>query len=90
MIDSSHRRLSIARQCQLVSISRSSFYYQTKGESELNLRLIRHIDEQFLEKPYWFSPSFTDTSEKADNEPGGVSWGAGESIARSSSSRRCS
>ena len=51
MIDPDHGRLSIARQCALVSISRSSFYYEGKGESPLNLDLMRLIDEQFLETP---------------------------------------
>ena len=55
MIDSAHGRLSIARQCSLVSISRSSFYYQGKGESPLNLNLMRRIDEQFLETPWYGS-----------------------------------
>ncbi len=40
MIDPGHGRLGIARQCSLVSISRSSFYYQGKGESPLNLNLM--------------------------------------------------
>ena len=44
MIDSSHAGVSIARQCELVSISRSVYYYQLAGESELNL--MRLIDEQ--------------------------------------------
>ncbi|MFQ5804802.1 MAG: IS3 family transposase [Candidatus Methylomirabilales bacterium] len=55
MIDLGHRRLSITRQCELVSISRSSFSYQGKGESELNVKLMRIIDEQFLETPYYGS-----------------------------------
>ena len=55
MIESDHSRLSIARQCELISISRSSFYYRGKGESELNLHLMRQIDEQFLETPYYGS-----------------------------------
>ena len=33
MIDPGHGGLSIARQCGLVSISRSSFYYEGKGEA---------------------------------------------------------
>ena len=37
MIDPNHPRLSIVRQCELVTISRSSFYYEGKGESPLNL-----------------------------------------------------
>ncbi len=55
MIDPGHGRLGIARQCSLVSISRSSFYYQGKGESLLNLNLMRLIDEQFLETPWYGS-----------------------------------
>jgi putative transposase len=53
MIDSDHPSLSIARQCQLVSISRSGFYYQPSGESELNLMLMRLIDEQHMRTPYY-------------------------------------
>jgi len=55
MIDPGHGRFSIARQCSLVSISRSSFYYEGKGESPLNLELMRLIDEQFLETPWYGS-----------------------------------
>ncbi len=55
MVDLHHPRLSIARHCSLVSISRSSFYYEGKGESRLNLALMRLIDEQFLETPWYGS-----------------------------------
>ncbi len=41
MVDPKHTRLGIARQCSLVSISRSSFYFQGKGESPLNVALMR-------------------------------------------------
>ena len=55
MIDSKNRRLSIARQCELLQIARSSYYYDAKGESALNLKLMRLIDEQFLETPFYGS-----------------------------------
>ena len=55
MIDPNHPRLSIVCQCELVMISRSSFYYEGKGETALNLELMRLIDEQFLETPYYGS-----------------------------------
>ena len=55
MVDLHHPRLSITRQCALVSVSRSSFYYEAKGESPLNLALMRLIDEQFLETPWYGS-----------------------------------
>ena len=50
-----HQGLSIARQCDLLGISRSSFYYEAKGEKPLNLKLMRMIDEQFLETPWYGS-----------------------------------
>ena len=53
MIESDHAVLSIARQCELISISRSGFYYQPTGESDLNLGLMRLIDEQHLKTPFY-------------------------------------
>ncbi len=55
MIDSGEPKLSLVRQCHLVSISRSSYYYEGSGESDLNLELMRRIDEQFLETPFYGS-----------------------------------
>ncbi len=51
MIEPEHPRLSIQRQCALVSISRSAFYYQPAGETPLNLALMRLIDEAFRRHP---------------------------------------
>ena len=47
--------LSLSRQCELVSISRSSLYYRPKGESEENQVLMRRIDEVFLKYPFYGS-----------------------------------
>ena len=55
MIEPEHPSLSVARQCELVSISRSSFYYQPMGETAENLALMRLIDAQFLETPWYGS-----------------------------------
>ena len=52
MIAPNHIWLSIVKQCSLMSVSRSSFYYQTKGESPFNLKLMRLIDEQWLKTPF--------------------------------------
>ena len=52
MIDPGHPRLSIVRQCELASISRSSFYREPTAETEATLQLMRLIDEQFLETPW--------------------------------------
>jgi len=55
MVDADHHGLSIARQCELLSIARSSFYRTACGESEMNLTLMRLIDGQFLECPWYGS-----------------------------------
>jgi putative transposase len=55
MIEPGHPQLSIARQCQLVSISRSGFYHRPIGETPLHLELMRLIDAQFLETPWYGS-----------------------------------
>jgi|TARA_Y100000294_G_scaffold171099_1_gene184120 putative transposase len=55
MIERTDPKLSITRQCQILSISRSSFYYAAKGESEANLALMRHIDELFMKYPFYGS-----------------------------------
>jgi len=53
MIEPEHPRRSIARQCELVSISPSGFYARPAGETPLTLELMRLIDAQFLETPWY-------------------------------------
>ena len=55
MITRDAPELSLSRQCRLLSISRSSFYYAPKGESPENLALMRRIDELFLKYPFYGS-----------------------------------
>ncbi len=50
-IEPLHLRLSIVQQCELLSLPRSSFYYSPALESEENLRLLRLLDELYLEHP---------------------------------------
>ena len=50
-----HPKLSIRRQCKLLSLSRSGLYYQPVGESAENLRFMEIIDKQFLETPWYGS-----------------------------------
>jgi putative transposase len=53
MIERDHPVLSIGAQCRLLSIARSSFYHKPQGETELNLILMRQIDDQFIETPFY-------------------------------------
>ena len=52
MIDPGHKKLSLSRQCQLVNISRSSIYYKPRPVSAENLKYMRLIDEQYLNRPF--------------------------------------
>src|SRR3954451_13418915 len=53
MIERNHPSLSVGAQCRLLSISRSSFYYEPRGETEMNLCLVLLTDKQFLETPFY-------------------------------------
>ena len=53
MIEPEHPQLSIRRQCELVGLNRSTFYYTPVPESELNLRLMRLIDAQYTKTPFY-------------------------------------
>ena len=55
MIDPDHPGLTIRRQRELVGIGRSAFYAPAAAETPLNLSLMRRIDEQFLETPWYGS-----------------------------------
>ncbi len=50
-----HPDVSVRRQCTLLSLTRSTLYYQPRGETAENLRLMEIIDKQFLETPWYGS-----------------------------------
>jgi putative transposase len=45
--------LSISAQCQLLTLTRSGFYYIPTGESEENLAIMRKLDEQYFSTPFY-------------------------------------
>lgn len=49
MISKDHSALSIVKQAKLLQLHRSGFYYKPKGESELNLELMRLMDEHYAD-----------------------------------------
>jgi putative transposase len=53
MIEANHPTLSIRRQCELVGLNRSSYYSEPAGESPLNLLLMRLIDEEYTQAPFY-------------------------------------
>jgi putative transposase len=59
LIDVDHPDLSIRRQCELLGLNRSSFYYEPAGETAEDLRLMRLIDEQYTAWPCFGSRRMT-------------------------------
>jgi len=45
--------MSVVRQCELLKLRRSTFYYQPLGENACNLALMRLIDEEFTKRPFY-------------------------------------
>lgn len=53
MIAKTSSNISIIKQCELLSIPRSSWYYEPCLETEENLLLMKQIDRLHLEHPYY-------------------------------------
>src|ERR1035437_2083564 len=62
-IDPQHPRLSVQQQCELLGLALSSYYYQPRPESAENLRLLRRLDELYLECPFFGSRRMAITLE---------------------------
>jgi len=46
-------QLSVTKQCSLIGLSRSGYYYKPKGESAENLRIMELMDKQYTETPFY-------------------------------------
>ncbi len=55
VIEPGHPGLSVVRQCELLLVSWSGFYHRPAGETAANLALMRLIDAQFLDAPWYGS-----------------------------------
>jgi len=52
--------LPVTRQCQLLSLNRSTVYYQAKSVSDDDLKLMRRLDEMHLKRPFYGSRRLRD------------------------------
>jgi len=59
MIEPDHPGISIARQCELIQLSRASYYRAVDSgpiiETPENLELMRLIDEEYTKHPFYGS-----------------------------------
>jgi len=59
-VEFDHPDVSITRQCELIDLSRSSFYYEPLGESRENLENMRRIDEEYTRHPFYGARRMTE------------------------------
>jgi putative transposase len=52
-IEPDHPQISIERQCELIGLARSSWYYEAVQETPYNEHLMHLIDQQFTETPFY-------------------------------------
>ena len=52
-MEPSHEQITIQRQCELLGLTRSAWYYQPKPEDLEDLRLMNLMDEQYLRTPFF-------------------------------------
>ena len=55
MVERQRPSLSVVRQCRALGISRSSLYYQPVGVSQEGLELMKLLEGQYLERPFFGS-----------------------------------
>lgn len=53
MIEPEHKMITVARQCALLNLSRSSYYYVSGKDDRYNRRLMNLIDEQYTKMPFY-------------------------------------
>jgi putative transposase len=57
-IDKTHS-LSVSRQCELLNVPRSSFYYSPLEDGSYNEELMKQIDKQYMDTPFYGVPRMT-------------------------------
>ena len=53
LIEENGAAISIRRQCELVGLNRASYYYAAASETTENLQLMRLLDEQYMQTPFY-------------------------------------
>lgn len=55
LLDFGHSEISINKQCNLLGLNKGGLYYSPVPESSYNLEIMKIIDEQYLETPFYGS-----------------------------------
>lgn len=64
LVNGTHKQLSVKRQCELLDMPRSTYYYEPEDEDELNLLLMNKIDELYTKYPFYGSPRICESLKR--------------------------
>lgn len=48
-----NKAIAVSRQCELLDLSRSSYYYSSTRGDEYNIELMRLLDEKYTKVPFY-------------------------------------
>ena len=51
LLEKEDKTMSFRKQCELLDISRSGLFYESKGESKYNIELMNMIDKEYTDHP---------------------------------------
>jgi putative transposase len=68
LVEVDHPELSVRRQCELLGLNRSTFYYEPTGATPEDLRLTRLIDELYTACPFYGSRKITEELTRRGEE----------------------
>jgi putative transposase len=69
MIVRGHQSVSVRRQCELLSVNRSTAYYESRLDDSDAIRLMRLIDEQHLKTPFFGSRQMAHWLSRCEGYP---------------------
>jgi putative transposase len=53
VIEPGHKKIAVYRQCELLGLNRSSLYYTPCRDTQYNEQLMKLIDEQYIQTPFY-------------------------------------
>jgi len=68
LVEVNHPELSVRRQCELLGLARSTFYYEPTGATSEDLHLMRLIDELYTDCPFYGSRKITEALTRRGEE----------------------
>jgi putative transposase len=52
-VEKDNGEITVTRQCELLNLPRSSYYYSTTGNDDFNFELMGLINEQYTSAPFY-------------------------------------